>query len=449
VSTAVASTIDWPKWEDPGFYLQDPEVMQAQMAAQREAAPVYWYEAPALATGFWVLSKRADCRFVGSNPELFCNKYGFAVGDANEPSETVLNQLPEWAREELAKPDVTPAQRRGLIARGKLSLGDPALENMIFLDPPRHGQVRRIFMGALKPSLVRRLKPRMAEIADEFLDEMVKPGDEVDFVRTIGRVPAAVMTEMVGVPPSERERFIELASAHLEAITVTPDKDPAEVARVKKLAQEFRDYVDKLLEERRASGGTGEDLISVVVRSELDGGPVPRSTAFVFVTHFLSAGETTRALLSHLAMALGQRPDQRKLLLDRPELLQNAIEETMRYYPINWTGCRTATQQVEVGGQTIAKDDYVVMAYAAANRDPDVYEDPDRYDITRSFENDHLGFGHGEHSCPGALLARVDSLAIWERVLARFGDWELAGEPKIWSNPFLRGVTTLPVTFKA
>src|SRR6266542_3137423 len=180
--------------------------MQAQMAAQREAAPVYWYEAPALATGFWVLSKRADCRFVGSNPELFCNKYGFAVGDANEPTETVLNQLPEWAREELAKPDVTPAQRRGLIARGKLSLGDPALENMIFLDPPRHGQVRRIFMGALKPSLVRRLKPRMAEIADEFLDEMVKPGDEVDFVRTIGRVPAAVMTEMVGVPPSEGER---------------------------------------------------------------------------------------------------------------------------------------------------------------------------------------------------------------------------------------------------
>jgi cytochrome P450 len=449
MSTAVASTVDWPRWEDPSFYLQDPEVMQAQMAAQREAAPVYWYEAPALSTGMWVVSRWRDCRFIGSNPALFCNKYGFAVGDANEPTETVLAQLPEWAREEIAKPGVTLAQRRGLVSRGKLSLGDPKIENMIFLDPPRHAQVRSIFMGAMKPSLVRRLKPRMGEIADEFMDEMVEAGEEVDFVKTIGRIPAAVMTEMVGVPPSERETFIDLASAHLEAITITPDKDPEEIARVKAKAQDFRRYCDELLDERRKSGGEGDDLVSIVVRSELDGGPVPNYIAFVFVTHFLSAGETTRALLSHLAMALGQRPDQRKLLVENQDLLQNAIEETMRYYPINWTGCRTAVDDIELGGQQIAKDDFVVMAYAAANRDPDTYPDPDTYDITRSFDNDHLGFGHGEHSCPGALLARVDSLAIWERVFARFKDWELTGDPVTWSNPFLRGVASLPVRFSA
>jgi cytochrome P450 len=423
--------------------------MQAQMAAQRVGAPVYRYEAPRLATPFWVISRWADCRFVGSNPDLFCIKYGHAVGDANEPTEAVLNQLPEWAREEMSKPGVTAAQRRGLIARGKLSLGDPELENMIFLDPPRHGQVRNIFMKSLRPSLVRSLKPRMGEIADEFMDEMVKPGEEVDFVKTIGRVPAAVMTEMVGVPRDMREEFIRMASGHLETVTITPDKDPAEVQRLNALSQEFRAYITELLAERRASGGKGEDLISVIVRSELDGKPVPRSLAFVFITHFISAGETTRALLSHLAMALGRRPDQRRLLLERPELLASAIEETMRYYPVNWSGCRTATEETEVGGQQIAKDDYVVMAYAAANRDPDAFEDPDRYDITRSLENDHLGFGHGEHSCPGALLARVDSMAIWERVLARFGDWELAGEPVTWSTPFLRGVTSLPIVFSA
>jgi cytochrome P450 len=447
MTTAVASTVDWPRWEDPGFYVQDPEVMQAQMAAQREAAPVHFYEAPRLAAGFWVLSKWADCRFVGSHPELFCNRYGFAVGDANQPTEAVLHQLPEWTRDELAKPSVTPAQRRGLIARGKLSLGDPELENMIFLDPPRHAQVRSIFMKAMRPSLVRKHKPRMAEIADEFIDELITPGEEVDFVKTIGRIPAAVMTEMVGVPSSEREQFITLASAHLEAITITPDKDPEEVTRVQKLAKEFREYCANLLEERRASGGTGDDLISHVVRSELDGKPVPRSTAFVFITHFLSAGETTRALLSHLAMALGQRPEQRRLLIEKPALLENALEETMRFYPINWTGCRTATQRIEFGGQTIEQDDFVAMAYAAANRDPDVYADPDAYDITRSFDHDHLGFGHGEHSCPGALLARTDSLAIWERLLARFSDWELPGEPVTWSNPFLRGVASLPIRF--
>jgi cytochrome P450 len=449
MTTAVASTVDWPRWEDPGFYIQDPEVMQAQMAAQRESAPVHFYEAPRLAAGVWVLSKWADCRFVGSHPDLFCNRYGFAVGDANQPTEAVLNQLPEWTRDELAKPGVTLAQRRGLIARGKLSLGDPELENMIFLDPPRHAQVRSIFMKAMRPSLVRKHKPRMAEIADEFIDELITAGEEVDFVKTIGRIPAAVMTEMVGVPSSEREQFIKLASAHLEAITITPDKDPEEVARIQKLAKEFREYCNNLLEDRRASGGTGDDLISHVVRSELDGKPVPRSTAFVFITHFLSAGETTRALLSHLAMALGERPEQRRLLVEKPALLENALEETMRYYPINWTGCRTATQAIEVGGQTIQPDDFVAMAYAAANRDPDVYPNPDEYDITRSFDHDHLGFGHGEHSCPGALLARTDSIAIWERLLARFSDWELAGEPVTWSNPFLRGVASLPIRFQA
>ncbi len=448
MSTAVASQHGWPRWEDPAFYLQDPELIQAQMAAQREAAPVFRYEAPRLATGFWVLSRWENCRFIGSHPDLFCNEYGHAVGDANEPAEGVLAQLPQWTIEELAKPGVTAAQKRGLIARGKLSLGDPALENMIFLDPPRHGQVRNIFMKALRPSLVRSLKPRMGQIADEFLDEMVVPGEEVDFVKTIGRIPAAVMTEMVGVPRDMREEFIRMASAHLEVVTVTPDKDPAELARLRAASTDFRDYIQQLLAERRASSTDRDDLISVIVRAELDGKPLPQSLAFVFVTHFISAGETTRALLSHLAMALGQRPEQRRLLLERRELLPNAIEETMRYYPVNWSGCRTALRDIKIAGQPIAKDDYVVMAYAAANRDPDVYEDPNRYDITRAFDNDHLGFGHGEHSCPGALLARVDSTAIWERVLARFGDWELTGEPVTWSNPFLRGVTSLPITFK-
>ena len=446
--TTVESAVGWPRWEEADFYLQDPEVMQAQMAAQREAAPVYWYEGPGLATGVWVLSRREDCRFVGTNPQLFCNRYGFAIGDANELSDAVLAQLPEWARKELKKPGLTPAERRGLVSRGKLSMGDPSLENMIFLDPPRHGQVRSIFMGALRPSLVRSLKPRFAQITDEFIDEMVPAGEVVDFVTTIGRVPAALMTDMVGVPREMREPFIEMVSAHLLAITITPDKDPAEVARLTALVQKFHDYCDELLAQRRAEGGAGEDLISVVVRSELDGKPVPRSHAIVFITHFVSAGETTRALLSHLAVALGQRPDQRALLLERPELLPNALEETLRFYPVNWTGCRTATQDIEIGGQLIKAGDYVVMAYAAANRDPDAYPDPDRYDITRAFDNDHLGFGHGEHSCPGALLARVDSNAIWERVLARFSDWELAGEPVPWSNPFLRGMTSVPIRFQ-
>ena len=101
----------------------------------------------------------------------------------------------------------------------------------------------------------------------------------------------------------------------------------------------------------------------------------------------------------------------------------------MRYYPVNWTHCRTATAAHEIAGQVIEKDDYLVVAFASANRDEDIFERSEEYDITRSFDNDHLGFGYGEHGCPGRLLAQTSAGVIWERILARFSDWELAATP--------------------
>ncbi len=255
------------------------------------------------------------------------------------------------------------------------------------------------------------------------------------------------MTEQVGVPQDMRDEFVAMASAHLAAVAVAPGKDPEEVKREEVMAQRFRDYIEDLLAERRASGATGDDLVSVIARSQLDGGPVPHPIAVAFVTHFINAGETTRALLSHMAWALAERPQQRHALVERPELVANAIEETMRYYPINWTQCRTATERTEVGGQVVEADDYLLLAYASANRDEDVYVDSEQYEITRNFEKDHLGWGYGQHSCPGALLARTNARAIWERLLSRFSDWELTGEPQAINSPFIRSVASLPLTF--
>jgi cytochrome P450 len=440
------SAVDWPAWEDPAFYLQDPGAIHASMAAQRRAAPVYWYEPPGFPTGFWVLSTWEHVRFAAAHPELFSNRNGFAIGDARDPA-VVLDQLPMWAQEELGNPGLTAAQRRGLIARAKLSLGDPDLENLLVLDPPRHTEVRSILMKALRPSLVRSLKPVIAAIADELLDE-IEPDTVVDFVTTVGRIPAALMTDLIGVPRDMRERFVEMGSAQVQALTVTPDKDQEEVARINRLLAELHGYCEELLETRRAGGGGEEDLVSVVVRSELDGAPVSGLTFVLFVKAFVAAGETTRDALSFLAQALAERPDQRRLVVERPELIPNAIEEALRYSPPNWLSCRTATQRVEIGGQVIEQDDYVVLAYASANRDEHVWERPDEFDITRSFDQDHLGFGYGPHACPGALLARVDSAVILERLLARFGDWELAGAAETWSTPHLQGMTSLPLRFQ-
>ena len=246
-----------------------------------------------------------------------------------------------------------------------------------------------------------------------------------------------------------RDRFIEMASAQMVAITIDPNRDPAEVERVQRLVEEFHAYCDALLAERRASGEDGDDLASIIARSEHDGGPVPHGMAISFIHTFVNAGETSRALLSFVALALAEHPDQRRLLVEQPELIPNAIEETLRYYPLNWSGCRTATQDLEIGGQLVREGDYVMMAYASANRDEDVWDRPDEFDVTRSFDKDHQSFGYGEHSCPGALLARTDSQIIFERLLARFPDWELAGAPQRWANPFLQGLGTLPVRFQS
>jgi cytochrome P450 len=438
--------VTWPAWEDAAFYMQEPDVMYRSIAAQRHGAPVYWYEPPGYPTGLWVLSKWEHQRFVGSHPELFSSQYGFAIGDASDPS-TVMHQLPEWAQQRLRDGNPSPAETRRLIAHGKLSMGDPDFESLMISDPPRHGEIRDVLMKALRPSLVRSLKPRIAEITEEFIAEL-QPGAEVDFVTTVGRIPAALMTELIGVPRDMRERFIEMASAQMQAITIDPDRDPEEAKRIQGLVEDFHHYCNELLAERRSSGSDGDDLASIIARAEHDGGQVPEGMAISFIHTFVNAGETTRSLLSFVAMALAQNPDQRHRLAERPELVGNAIEETLRCYPLNWSGCRTATEDQEIGGQAIGKDDYVMMAYVSANRDEDVWERPDEFDVTRSFDKDHQSFGYGEHSCPGALLARTDSTIIFEQLLARFPDWEFAGTPVRWANPFLQGLGTLPLTFR-
>jgi cytochrome P450 len=144
--------------------------------------------------------------------------------------------------------------------------------------------------GGCRPSLVRSLKPRIAEIADEFIAE-IEPGAETDFVTSVGRIPAALMTELIGVPRDMRERFIDMASAQMQAITIDPNRDVAESKRIQRLGEEFHSYCDELLAERRADAG--DDLVSVIARSEYDGRPVPDGMAISFVHTFVNAGETT------------------------------------------------------------------------------------------------------------------------------------------------------------
>ena len=234
-------------------------------------------------------------------------------------------------------------------------------------------------------------------------------------MRSIGQIPAALMTELIGVPRDMRERFIEMSSAQMLAITINPDMDPDEATRIQRQVEEFHDYCEELLTDRQASGAEGDDLVSCIARSKHDGGPVPLGMAISFIHTFVNAGETTRSLVSFIMLLLAQHPDQRRLLVERPELVANAVEESLRFNPLNWSGCRTATQDVELGGSSIKKDDYVVMAYASGNRDEDIWDRPDDYDVTRSFDKPTTrGSATASTPVPGALLARTDSVTILE-----------------------------------
>ncbi len=443
------TTVAWPAWEDPAFYEQDPEVIHAAMAAQRRAEPVYWYERG----GFWVLSKWEDVRYAGSHPEVFSNQYGFLIGDSGDP-EKIMPNLPPWAQEALSKPGLTAAEKRGIIARGKVTRAYDQSPNgqdlhMILLDPPRHREVRRVLTQALSPKLVRSLGPMIAEATDELLDR-ITPGEVTDVVPIVGGIPAALIASLLGVPRDMHDQFAAWADNSLKFSAMPPGSDPEEVARLRSSVEELMAYANELIDERRAAGAQGDDLISAFLRSELDGAPISPAMMMIYTTSVISAGsDTTRHMLSFLVHALAVRPDQRELLLERPELRLNAVEETLRYYPVVWGQARTAMEDVEMGGKQIAKDDFVFRAFASANRDEDIYENPDEFDITRSFKGGHVGFGWGEHVCPGSPLVRADAPIILERILNRFRSWEPAGTPERQTSLLLNGLRSLPIKFHA
>jgi cytochrome P450 len=444
VGTETGPSTAWPAWDDPAFYDQEPDAIHASMAAQRRGAPIHWYEPGQ----FWVLSKREHQRFVSSHPELFSSRHGFLIGDAGDP-EAVMSQMPPWAREQLAQPGLSAAEKRGLVARAKLSMGDPAVENLIYLDPPRHNEVRSIFMQAVRPSLVRKLGPLAAQLTDDAIAG-IEPGAVTDFVAAVAApVPAGLMADLIGVPREMWPQFGEWAAALLASSTITPDRDPAEAARLQELTAMFLAYVDELMDERRATASDGDDLVSAVIRSEIDGSPITRAMGLMYVVSLIGGGsDTSKHLMAFLAQALAERPDQLEILRTHPELIPNAVEETLRYYPIVWSECRTALERVVLDGHVIEKDDFVVMSYSSANRDDDVWERPDEFDVTRSFDNRHMAFGWGQHACPGAMLTRVDVRAVFERLLASFSGWSPAASPVRLTSPFMNGLISLPLEFR-
>jgi cytochrome P450 len=424
--------------DDPAFWDRPLEHVHAVFAELRRTEPVYWQEPGR----FWVVSRYDDQQYVRREAELFSTNSGFLLQDNFDPVG-VAPQLPEWAREPLLSGRLSRAETRHLIARAKLSMGDPELEHMQILDPPRHGEVRKVLTQALSQRIIRSLDGVAERVTADALDRLV-PGQSCDFVDGVAsRVPANVMAEIMGIDDeAERQRFFRGSNGFMESFNLTPESDPADVARLTALSDDFVAFQHELLERRMAD--PGDDAVSRIVQARLDGARLTPNMAKMYTMSLIAGGsDTTKNLISYIAFATAEHPDQLSILKNRPDLVGNAVDEVLRFYPIAWGQTRTATRRTTIRGRTIEEGDLVLLPIASANRDEAVWENPHAFDVTRTFDVDHQAFGWGAHLCPGGNLARLEGRAVLAGMVGRFSGWEVSEIPVRFTSMHQNGFRSL------
>jgi cytochrome P450 len=326
----------------------------------------------------------------------------------------------------------------------QLLQGPDAFRSMLMMDPPDHTRLRHLVNRAFTPRRVEeRLAPRIAALVDELLAPH-RPGGELDVMRDFAEpLPAIVIAELLGVPARDHRQFKQWSS---ELLAEGPARafEPGAQERTAALFARLRDYMRSIVAERRKA--PGEDLISALIEAQAERDALSEVELVSTGLLILIAGhETTTNLIGNGLLALLRHPEQLARLRREPALLENAIEELLRYdSPVQAT-IRIAMEDVAIGEAVIPKDAVAVTLLGAANRDPAVFPEPDRLDLARENVR-HLSFGLGTHFCLGAGLARLEARLAFEGLLARFPGMTLATDaPAYRPNPFLRGLRSLPV----
>lgn len=310
--------------------------------------------------------------------------------------------------------------------------------HLLNLDAPDHTRLRSLVHKAFTPSRVRDLEPRIEEIAVELLDAMEgkTEGDLLD--EFAFPLPITVIAEMIGVEKERRDDFRRWT----QALLFGTSEEEGRIA-----VMELVQYTNSLIEERRETD-TG-DILSALVRLKEDGDSLSHMELISMVFLLLVAGhETTVNLIGNGMLALMQHPEQFKQLKNDRSLMKTAVEEMLRYNgPVETTTWRYASEDIDVAGVTIPMGDVVLPSLLAANRDPDVFENPNTFDITRD-PNPHIAFGHGIHYCLGAPLARMEGIIAINHLLDRIPDIQLNTDIDSleWNaSLLLHGMKSLPV----
>jgi len=389
--------------DDPEFFLGDPH---AEFRRLRREDPLPWYEGTG---GAWCVLKHADVIEVSRDPQRFTSTRGIQLGMSDAS----------------ARPQGVPP-------------------TILEMDPPAHNQHRKLVIRAFTPGATKQLETMVRQIARECLDE-IEPGAVTDLVEALAvPLPMYVIAEMLGVPRSDRPNFKRWSDSLIEA------GGGRRSAATDAMLGEMLLYFQAVLGERRRA--PKDDLVSTLAYARIEGEQLTEPEILMFCITLLGAGnETTRNLISGGSLLLARNPDQKRRLLAERKLLPNAVEEMLRWWTPVQSFIRTATRDTELRGRRIAAGDVLLLLYASANRDEEVWgDDTDRFDIGRDHgRKRHLSFGSGEHLCLGAPLARMEARVLFEELLARYPGFELAGEPELLHSRLMHGIERMPVLFRS
>jgi cholest-4-en-3-one 26-monooxygenase len=401
-----------------GFDPTDPDIGEQRVPLQeflelRKTAPVWWVEqkpearAGFLDTGFWAISKHEDIAAISKNSKDF---------STNE-NGVIIRFAPDMTREQVE------LQRAMLIHH----------------DPPDHTKLRQIISRGFTPRAIGALRDRLQERADRIIDDALAKG-EGDFVFDVAaELPLQAIAELLGVPFEDRRKLFDWSNQMLAYDDPEYDADPETAAA------EILGYAMGLAAERKVD--PKDDIISKLVTADVDGHGALGDDEFGFFVILLAVAgnETTRNAITHGMKAFFDNPEQWELWKrDRPPTM---VDEVIRWATPVTVFQRTALGDIEIGGQLIKKGDRVGMFYASGNHDEDVFENPDKFDITRD-PNPHLAFGgHGAHYCIGANLARLEIQIMFDAIADRMPDIAQTGEPRRLRHAWINGIKELPVRY--
>jgi cytochrome P450 len=378
----------------------------SQYAWLRANSPVYRHPQPGT-SGFWAITKYDDVRTLSRQPQRFSSSAkGVMVGDP--------------AEEELA----------------------PSRLMMLFMDPPLHDRFKLLVSRGFTPKKAQLLADRIDQLSREIVDDVAERG-ECDLVADVaGRLPSALIAELMGIPREDGERLYELT----EIMHTTDDSVHSPEERMLAVV-EMLSYAAGVVERKRQS--PGDDIASSLVQAEVDGDRLSDGELqFFFLLLVNAGGDTTRNLVAAGMQQLFDHPAERaRLMADLGGLMPSAVEEMLRFTSPVANFQRTVMEDTTVRGVDLQAGDRVVLFYGSANRDEDVFDNADRFDVARN-PNPHVAFGGGgPHLCLGMHVARIEAASILRELLTRLPDMEPAATPELLASSFIAGIRRMPVRF--